>query len=114
MAALRIILLLVVVGVVSGCMTFTLDSDWDKTPSATTGTETVHGSLYRRPWSEVDADKCSRDEGFVRLRFHTNAGYLLISAASLGVYVPQTVEWWCDRPPTVVTDPDDVYEGPDA
>ncbi len=91
----------------SGCMTFTVNSDLDKTAQATTGTDTVHRSLYGIKWSDFDEDKCKTDEGIVRLRFHTNALYLAASVVTLGVYVPQTVTWWCGKPHT----DDDGEEG---
>jgi hypothetical protein len=31
------------------------------------------------------------------VRVHTNALYSLVSIVSLGLYVPQTAEWWCER-----------------
>jgi len=59
--------------------------------------ETVHGSFWRdTPWSDYSQQKCSDGCGGIhRVDFHTNAFQVLASVLSLGVYVPQTVEWWC-------------------
>lgn len=79
----------------SACMTFTLEGDGEKKPDATQGTDTTHGSLYGYYWSKPTDEKCTDGQQLFRVRFHTNAGYLLASVASLGLYVPQTAQWWC-------------------
>ena len=92
----------------SGCMTFTVEADLPKTADSITGSETVHKSLYGIEWSKQTVEKCANQQGLTRIRFHTNAVYLLASVASLGLYVPQNVTWWCGAQP-VPDDPDDVY-----
>ncbi len=79
------------------CSTFEVEGNGSITPEAITGSETVHGSLYGFRWKEFDIEKCE-DNSLFRVEFHTNAGLLLASIATLGVYVPQTVEWWCNSP----------------
>ncbi|WP_455202033.1 hypothetical protein [Kaarinaea lacus] len=83
----------------SGCATMTIEGDGQKTPQSKTGTHTVHGSFYSFAWSEPPVDKCDNGRGLYRARYHTNMAYVLVSAISLGLYVPQTVEWWCDGTP---------------
>lgn len=83
----------------SGCATMTLEGDGQKTPKSKTGTHTKHGSYYSLVWSEPPADKCDNGRGLYRVRHHTNALYSLVSLISLGLYVPQTAEWWCDGTP---------------
>ena len=78
----------------SGCSTFELEGSGSITPNAITGSETVHGSLYGYRWRDFAIEKCGTDSLF-RVEFHTNAALLLASVLSLGLYVPQTVEWWC-------------------
>ena len=59
--------------------------------------ETVAGSLYGIKWSQYNAQKC--DEGpLAKVEFHYNALQFLASTLTLGLYVPQTVEWWCSGP----------------
>jgi len=92
----RRLLLLTLSFVITACSTLTLDSDVPKTPTSETGTHTKHGSFYNFIWSEPTVEKCEQGKGFARTRHHTNAAYALVSILSLGLYVPQTVEWWCD------------------
>lgn len=87
------------------CATFELEGSGSVTPEAITGSETVHGSLYGINWASRVTEKCGADSLF-RVEYHTNAAFLLASVASLGLYVPQTVEWWCNSP----TDDDDDEE----
>lgn len=82
-----------------GCATMTLEGDGQKTPQSKTGTHTSHGSYYGFVWSEPPVDKCDNGRGLYRVRCHTNVVYALVSIASLGLYVPQTAEWWCDGTP---------------
>ncbi len=89
--------LIFVLSCLAGCATFELEGTGSLTPDARRGSETVHGSLYGFKWREFDVEKCGTDQLF-RVEFHTNAGLLLASIVSLGLYVPQTVEWWCYRP----------------
>lgn len=91
---------------VFGCATMTIEGDGQKTPQSKTGTHTQHGSYYGFVWSEPPADKCDNGRGLYRVRCHTNAVYALVSIVSLGLYVPQTAEWWCDGTPA----PDDDEE----
>ncbi len=88
------------------CTTMTIEGDGQKTPQSKTGTHTAHGSFYGYVWSEPPVDKCDNGRGLYRARYHTNMAYVLASALSLGLYVPQTVEWWCDGAP----DPDEDEE----
>jgi len=59
----------------------------------------VHGSFYNFKWSEPPATKCKDGRNLYRVRSHTNALYSIASILSLGLYVPQTMEWWCDGTP---------------
>ena len=93
------LLLLCCCACTQGCATFELEGSGSITPDAITGSETVHGSLYGYRWREFEIEKCNTDSLF-RVEFHTNVAFLLISIASLGLYVPQTVEWWCYTPAT--------------
>ena len=83
----------------SGCTTMTIEGDGQKTPQSKTGTHTVHASYYGLVWSSPPVDKCDNGRGLYRARYHTNVIYAVVSIVSLGLYVPQTVEWWCDGTP---------------
>lgn len=94
--ALRAVLICIMIVSISGCATMTIQGDGQKTPESETGTHTVHGSYYNFVWSAPPAEKCENGRGLYRVRYHTNAAYALVSVFSLGLYVPQTAEWWCD------------------
>ncbi len=91
--------LVIAVAFIQACTTFEVEGNGSITPEAITGSETVHGSLYGFHWSEFDIEKCE-DNTLFRVEYHTNAGLLLTSLLTLGLYVPQTVEWWCNSPMT--------------
>ncbi len=94
---------------ISGCATMTIEGDGQKTPQSKTGSHTAHGSYYGYVWSEPPAVKCENHRGLYRVRYHTNAVYSLASILSLGLYVPQTVEWWCDGTPNPEDD-GEIYQ----
>ena len=94
-----------------GCMTFSIQGDGEKTPRSDSGTETVHGSLYNFSWSQTPVDHCDNGEGLYRVRFHTNAAYILVSAVSLGLYVPQTLTWWCEDGGDADEDEEEYHPG---
>ncbi|MFA7555200.1 MAG: hypothetical protein WCY88_13195 [Spongiibacteraceae bacterium] len=95
-SAIRTFLMIAFIVVLAGCATMTIEGDGQKTPESTTGTHTVHGSFYDFVWSEPPVDKCENGKALYRARYHTNMVYALTSVISLGLYVPQTVEWWCN------------------
>ena len=90
-------ILIVAMCCIAACATFEVEGSGSITPNATTGSETVHGSLYGFRWRPFVTEKCGSDSLF-RVEYHTNAGLLLVSIVTLGLYVPQTVEWWCYAP----------------
>lgn len=96
---IRILLIFCIIMSLSGCATMTIEGDGQKTTESKTGTHTSHGSYYGFVWSEPPATKCENGRGMYRVRNHTNAVYSLVSIVSLGLYVPQTAEWWCDGAP---------------
>lgn len=82
---------------VTACATFEVEGPGSIKPNSVTGSQTVHGSLYGFRWQSYSIEKCEEGNLF-RVEHHTNALMLLASVATLGLYVPQTVEWWCDTP----------------
>ncbi|MEL6868330.1 MAG: hypothetical protein AAFO81_00890 [Pseudomonadota bacterium] len=103
MTSIRAIVVFVLVWALAGCSTFEVEGAGSIRPDAITGSQTVHGSLYGIQWAPLVTEKCGNDHLF-RVEYHTNALLLLTAVATLGVYVPQTVEWWC------VAAPDDSDE----
>lgn len=97
MTILRNSMVLATLACVSACTTFEVEGSGSFTPDSRTGSETVHGSLYGIQWRPHTVEKCGPDTLF-RVEYHTNAALLLASVATLGLYVPQTVEWWCAAP----------------
>ena len=106
--SIRAVLLCCMVFGLGGCATMTIEGDGQKTPQSKTGTHTKHGSFYSFTWSEPAVRKCDNNRGLYRARYHTNIVYVLASVVSLGLYVPQTVEWWCDGAPDPAED-GDIY-----
>jgi hypothetical protein len=104
-------LIFLMVFTISGCATMTIEGDGQKTPQSRTGTHTKHGSFYSFVWSEPPVEKCDNGHGLYLARYHTNAVYVLASVFSLGFYVPQTVEWWCDGTPAPDEDGDEYKPG---
>ena len=94
--AMLAILISSIIVTISGCATMTIEGDGDKMPNSKNGTHTVHGSFYGFNWSKPDEDKCDNGQSLYRARYHTNLGYVIVPLVSLGLYVPQTVQWWCN------------------
>ena len=90
-------LLTVLLGGIGGCTTFLIEGsgDRDKTPQAQKVEETVHGSFWGFNWSKRNVVKCDKENELYRIKVHQNALFVLASVATLGLYVPQSVESWC-------------------
>jgi hypothetical protein len=91
--------------VLTACSSFTLKSnaghegfveedDWNE--------ETFHGSYWPFSWSgsgsgyESDGYRCKTDSGRLHsVKYQTNVGYALGAVLSLGLWVPEKVEWKC-------------------
>ncbi len=97
MTSNRIAAVVLIAAGLAACSTVEVEGAGSITPDAITGSETVHGSLYGFRWRPYTTEKCGTDSLF-RVETNTNVGLLLVSIASLGLYVPQTVEWWCYKP----------------
>lgn len=82
---------------IAGCTTFLIEGsgDRDKTPDAQKVEETIHGSFWGIQWGHRNVAKCEQQNELFRIKVHQNALFVLASVATLGVYVPQSVEWWC-------------------
>ncbi|HVY04669.1 MAG TPA: hypothetical protein VHB46_01710 [Burkholderiales bacterium] len=91
------VFLLLVLGATAGCTTFLIEGsgERDKTPQAQKVEETVHGSFWGFDWSKRNVVKCDKDNELYRIKVHQNALFVLASVATLGLYVPQSVESWC-------------------
>jgi hypothetical protein len=83
--------------ILPGCMTFEIGSNASITDESTNAHETVSGSLYGFSWREHHIQKCD-ESALAHVEYHFNGFQLLASALSLGLWIPQTVEWWCDDP----------------
>ena len=96
---LRMCIALSIVLANSACMTFEVEGDGVLGPESAHGSEVVHGSLYKAtPWRSRVIEKCISGRGLYRVEYYTNGLFVLASAATLGLYVPQSVEWWCQAP----------------
>lgn len=81
------------------CTTFEVEGDGALTEASVRGSETVHGSLWGIEWSGRQVQKCEDGAGLYRVQYHTNALFVLASVGTVGLWVPETVEWWCQAPP---------------
>ncbi|MEL7312724.1 MAG: hypothetical protein AAFN07_14515 [Pseudomonadota bacterium] len=95
--AARALALVLFASLITACTTFEVEGSGSIAPNSITGSETVHSSLYGFRWAPHTIEKCDTANLF-RVEYHTNAAFLLASVATLGLYVPQTVEWWCTAP----------------
>ena len=92
--------LIVSVILTTGCMHFDVENHpkgMDKTAlSPKGGIETIHGSLYGFYWHKRTQENIIKAKGDVqlyRVRYCTNIFYCLASVFSIGLYVPETIEW---------------------
>lgn len=91
-------LIVVFIIALSGCMTFEIETatlkEGDQKAAGSTS-ETVHGSFWGFMWCDHVVEKSDgKSHGLYRIEYHTNIFHTLASVLSLGLYVPQTVEWW--------------------
>ncbi len=93
----KILAIALVAWLLSACSTVEVEGSGSITPEAISGSETVHGSLYGYRWKPYSTEKCGTNSLF-RVETNTNAPMLLVSVLTLGIYVPQTLEWWCNSP----------------
>lgn len=112
---LPVLCILVVAGPLAGCAAFELESailPEEMEMAETNGSAIVHGSLYGGNWSAPDAEVCPKGCGIYRVEYSTNLLFVLTSAVTLGLYVPQNVEWWCTTAAPDHSDED--FVGPDG
>jgi hypothetical protein len=95
----------------AGCTSFEVGAKASITEQSTNGYETVNGSIYGFRWTPYQVQKCE-ESALARVEVQINGLQLLASLLSLGLYVPQTVEWWCDDS-SVIHDEDDPEPDPD-
>lgn len=100
MKSLLLVFLCSMILIAAGCMRFDVENHptgMDKTAlSPTGGIETIHGSLYGFYWKKRTQEDIIKAKGatqLYRVRYHTNIFYCLASVLSLGLYVPETIEW---------------------
>lgn len=90
------LLALLLVFQLTGCMSFEISSNSNETENSKNASETVHGTVWGDwYWKKHNIQKC-HDGSLARVEFTYLAHQLLASALTLGLYVPQTVEWWCE------------------
>eukprot|EP00831_Metopus_contortus_P037825 TRINITY_DN2979_c0_g4_i1.p2 TRINITY_DN2979_c0_g4~~TRINITY_DN2979_c0_g4_i1.p2 ORF type:complete len:442 (-),score=67.97 TRINITY_DN2979_c0_g4_i1:1176-2501(-) len=80
----------------SGCMNASIEGSG--TPQLTNGEEIIHGSFYGFKWKESSVKKAKDGLGLYRIIYHTNYLYSSVAVLSLGLYVPQEIEWWVQAP----------------
>lgn len=83
--------------VMTGCASFAIQGGGNVTAKdGLRGHETVYSSCWKESsWNKRCTLKDSRAD-FVKVRYKTNFFYSLASVVTLGVFVPQDVEWWLE------------------
>lgn len=104
-----VFVLAIFLGSVSGCTTILIEGsgDRDKTVDAPKVEETIHGSFWGIQWGDQNVSRCEKNHELYRIKVHQNALFVIASVVTLGLYVPQSVEWWC-----VARTPSGEDEGP--
>ncbi|MFA7231864.1 MAG: hypothetical protein WC071_11395 [Victivallaceae bacterium] len=90
--------------ILAGCTNFPIEGSG--TPEKTNGHETIHGSFYGFKWQEYEIKKAKDGLGLYRVICHANYLYSATAVLTLGLYVPQEIEWWIQAPPQ------QDYDGP--
>ena len=83
-----------------GCYHYRVTTD-DR-PATEYEKKTVHNLLWGLLTQDAPATDCVGEEnsnGLDDARISTNLGYLIISVATVGIWVPLDVEWRCARLP---------------
>lgn len=86
----RISFLFSLIFILSGCATAKLEGKG--IPSEKRECEVIHNSYYGFQW--CGPKTISQDDPLKRVIIHDNMLYSLTSVFSLGLYVPQKIEWW--------------------
>lgn len=81
----------------SSCTSFELEGSVGKNPKGqVSDSAIIHGSFWWFDyWTPPAVTICDPGYEIARIETHQNALYFLTSLVSLGLYVPQEVEWWC-------------------
>ena len=80
----------------TGCLSsYVVEGGGEK--AAQSGKETVVGNLYGINYGERKSVKCPGDLGLYKVEVNHNGLYVIASFLSLGFYVPQDVQWWCQK-----------------
>ena len=82
---------------ISGCVTFEVGANASITPQSVNDSQIVHSSMYGFRWQQYHVQKCD-ESALARVEINYNWLELMAAAATLGLYAPLTVEWWCDDP----------------
>lgn len=83
-----------------GCYHYRVTTD-DR-PATEYEKKTVHNLLWGLLTQDAPAADCvgeGKSNGLSEVRISTNLGYLIISVATVGIWVPLDVEWRCARLP---------------
>lgn len=101
----RILIASLFAAALTGCMTFEVGANASMTQNSLNDHEIVHGSLYGFRWRQYHVQKCD-DSALAMVEFNYNWIELLATIVTVGLYLPQTVEWWCEDK-TTADDEDD-------
>ena len=81
-----------------GCANFPIEGSG--TPEIKTQPpDIIHGSFYGFKWKDYDIKKAHDGLGLYQVIYHTNYLYSAAAVLTLGLYVPQKLEWRVQTPP---------------
>jgi hypothetical protein len=94
-----------VAALLSGCYHFRVEVP-DPDPATQPIRRTEHAFWWGLAQPRIRATDCLAN-ALDQVQVTSNLGYSLIAVATLGVWVPLEVEWWCAKPQSTVVPPRD-------
>jgi hypothetical protein len=92
------VLLLAATFALSGCYHYRVVTP--DAPATEYNRTTLHAMFWGLLQHDANVGDCVSD-AMVEVRVRNNAGYILLSAVTLGIWVPLDVEWRCAKIPAV-------------
>ena len=84
------IILLIMLCIISGCTSARIEGTG--IPSEKNQYRIIHSSFYGYQWTGTET--ITQDAELHRVITHTNMLYCAVAVVTLGLYVPQEIEWW--------------------
>ena len=91
---MQAVLFLSLVTIITGCTSARIEGTG--IPSEKSQNKVIHGSFYGYQW--CGPRTITQNADLHRVITHTNMLYSLAAVGTLGIYVPQEIEWWTVAP----------------